>query len=67
MQDSLSPGLPGEKPSFAYIVFPVLFMSILNTTLLLKYLFTRCSSSFDGRRWGHAAAHSKARRIILVY
>jgi len=21
MQDSLGPGLPGEKPSFAYIVF----------------------------------------------
>ena len=46
------------------LCFPILFMSILNTTILfLKSLFTKCSSSFDARKWGHAAAHSKARRI----
>lgn len=35
---------------------PILFMSILNTTLFLKFLFIKCSSSFDARKWGHAAA-----------
>jgi hypothetical protein len=35
MQDSLGPGLPGEKPSFAYIVFsnPIRALSPRNIVL----------------------------------
>jgi len=63
MQDSLGPGLPGEKPSLLTLCFPILFVSILNTTLSPIYRLTRCSSSFDGRKWRHTAVYSKARQI----